>query len=263
MMQQTTEDVAHDAGYLWRMSIIELLKSLRRPPATSTDPAPPDAALDPDTAAGALAQLDAERAATRQAVDAAMQRRRALLLNGGSDGEIGKLDRELDRLRLDLERCDEAEPILLDAVSTARAMDHRQSLEEIAKEYDAALADFGLAMHTAADRRLRLNAIRDHAVGAGHHQASGYLEVPTQPTLDHADIDRFVSAARATLTHVIIVAPPTVMFPVMFHEPHGPFRTGETAGFPAREAHALVKAGVAIWAPGTRPPLVPTEGAAA
>jgi hypothetical protein len=267
MMQKTNDETVIGTAYLDDMKISDILGLLRKSSTTSDAQADVVAdTLDRDAASGALAQLDAQRAETRRAVDAAMRRRGALLLNGGSDGEIAKLDRELDRLRLDLERCDLAEPILLDAVADARAMDHRQGLAEIAEEYEAALVEFGRAMHAAADRRLRLNDIRDFAVGAGHHQAVHYLEVPVQITLDAGDIDRFVSAARATLSHAVIVPPPTIMFPVMFHEPHGPFRTGEVAGFAARDAWALVKAGVAIWAPGTRPPPVPvetTEGASA
>ncbi len=242
-------------------SISDILSFLKRPKGQDSGPTTSETVGSdgPIAAETALAQIDVERAATSQAIEMATQRRRQLLLKAGTDAEITKLDRDLDVLRLKLERLDEAEPLVLQELRSLQVDDRRSRLEEICESYSRAITTFGDVMRVAVTVRDHLIEIRNHAVTNGFEVDLEYMELPDPFPRNFEAIMRFEMGAKERIRHALVRPPKPELFPIVMTEAAGIYNVGEVCGFPAETAWRWVRAGVAKWAPGTRIPPAPPE----
>jgi hypothetical protein len=103
----------------------------------------------------AMARLRQEREAAEAGISAAAERRREILLEDASDDAIAELDREADRLHLQLERIDAVEPELLARLQDLQNAARRQQWQSLVYHHDEAmkayLAAFGVLTERYAD----------------------------------------------------------------------------------------------------------------
>ena len=116
---------------------------------------------------GALQRLAAQREAATAAIVAATTRRRKLLLEDESDQQIAALDAEVEAQHLLHERLDEAEPVLLRQLETARDVVRPNQWAEFRRQYDEAAIGFAAAARTALESFERLNQIGTAARSMG------------------------------------------------------------------------------------------------
>ena len=138
----------------------------------------------------ALARLAHERTAAREGVARAMARRDELLLVDGADADLARLDAAADGHRLVLERCDAAEPLLLDELAGLADRGATQQLAHIA--IGIRRASDRLRQCVARRRRERWPLINldDEARRAG-------FEAETQASLHPADANGLARGARS------------------------------------------------------------------
>jgi len=205
----------------------------------------------------ALAELDADRAATREAIEAASARRHELLLTPGTDRELLALDRDLDKLHLQLERLDTVEPMLLAAAAVAHQDVRERQLAALITPYREVIKAFAEAMTCAHNLRRTLIDLRHAAQTSGFEHQLAHFEVPTQQfPLARESIARFEARALASLRAATVAPPPEPKYAiVMTKRIDGDLlNVGEVAGFSLDEAWRRIEAGAGEWTPGTRIP---------
>jgi len=89
---------------------------------------------DPAALEAMLAQLGSDRADARKAVEELQVRRHQALLDDAADGELDKIERQIERARVKLEKFDLADPALRERLGSAIAQRRRGRLEELRKE---------------------------------------------------------------------------------------------------------------------------------
>lgn len=129
----------------------------------------------------ALSRLAAERKATIASTEAATARRRALLVEDGTDKQIAAVDREIDANQLTLERLELIEDDLLGRLQGLRSGYRKTEWLKYYKRHAAAAADY-IDKHRAARRAFdALVAVTDEVRAAGYeHEAMAHFIAPPQ-----------------------------------------------------------------------------------
>jgi hypothetical protein len=139
---------------------------------------------DRDTLTGcqtALSRLAAERKAAIASTEAAMARRRTLLVEDGTDKQIAAIDREIDANQLTLERLELIEDDFLARLQGLQSDYRKADWMKCYKRHAVAAADY-IDKHRAARRAFdALTAITDEVRAAGYeHEAMAHFIAPPQ-----------------------------------------------------------------------------------
>ncbi len=189
-----------------------------------------------------LAQIEAGRLETQAQIQEFSRRRSDLLLVEGTDREIAALDKELDRLRLSLERFDALEPALLDRAAAISDDTRSAVLDRFREVYIDAIVKFAESARVCSERRNLLSEIRQVVADAGFEGLLAQFPIPpVQLPLLLGEINHFESSALKVL-HSMQASNPSrpTLYQVKFSRASGPYRMGEIAGFPADQAAAYV-----------------------
>jgi hypothetical protein len=133
---------------------------------------------DPAALAAALADLDQQRAATRDKIDELGKRRHQALLDDASDDVLDKIERQIDRETIRLEKINLAEAPLRERLGAARAEQRRVQLAEFRGEIGRvgrALVDAARDLVVAADEYA---ALGDRMRSAGFEAEMGSHFIP-------------------------------------------------------------------------------------
>jgi hypothetical protein len=124
-------------------------------------------AIDADSLSAALLQLGRERDETRSEIVALKQRKHQLLLDDGSDADLDKIERLIDRAETRLEKIAIAEPVMRERISAAKIVARQRRWRELHDAYLVAAADFLASARTCAARHEALNSIVAQAQSGG------------------------------------------------------------------------------------------------
>jgi hypothetical protein len=135
---------------------------------------------DPAALAAALADLDQQRAATRDKIDELGKRRHQALLDDADDATLDKIERQIDRETIRLEKINLAEAPLRERLGAARAEQRRAQLAEFKGEIGQVgrvLVDAARVLVSAANAYVLLG---DRMRGAGFEKEMGahYINAP-------------------------------------------------------------------------------------
>lgn len=142
----------------------------------------------------AISRLNGERELARGKLAAALQERERLLLVDGSEKRIGALEAECDAVRLTLERCERAEPLLLVELTELRSAAKQKLWAELRDEHGRVALAYAELLRAAVVKRQAMLEISDRAGNAGFgNEAQAYL-TPPHPWLNSDAVGLFVSA---------------------------------------------------------------------
>ncbi len=181
----------------------------------------------------ALAKLAESRTKLQSDLGTAWDQRSALLDEDGTDAAIAEIDASRDRMHLELERLDRAEPKLLAALDGARAARQRAQWRRLLDDWNATVPHYVETMREANRIFLALAAIRERGQQLGFSTEVTHA-FPMAPTMVHdiallngfeADVRRRVEDKPAALPQ-----PPPPVRKVQPAEkvppaPPGPLRT--------------------------------------
>lgn len=130
---------------------------------------------EPATVAEALAQLGRDRDAVRAEIDNLNQRRRQALLDDATDAELDKIERQIDRATVRLEKLVLSEQPLRDQLTTARAAALNEATARHFRAIEFAYAILRDAVLAAEDAQRAMMAARDAAVAEIGEAAVGRM----------------------------------------------------------------------------------------
>lgn len=196
-----------------------------------------------------LETLDAERVATNAAIDGAHRSRQDLLRTAGTEVAIGRLDAEIDRLNVIIERLDIAERSICDQLSELRVEQDDTALNGLVAGYRVGLHEFEQSMSGAIAKFNNLQAIRARLDDAGLGVQKRLFELPASNfPLNESLLEGFGKSASAALLLPRGPVSAPAVYAVKFLLTSGGFNAGEVAAFPADHAWKLVLGEVAAFA---------------
>ena len=133
-------------------------------------------AIEPSALSEALAQLARDRAATEAEITLLNAKRRQALLDDASDEVLDKLERQIDRANVKLEKLTIAEQPLREQLATATAAERRRRWDAHVAAHRTATDEFLVAARTAAAKHAALGAVAEQARREGFE-----AEVQTWP----------------------------------------------------------------------------------
>lgn len=163
-------------------------------------------AIDVESLATALLQIGSERDEAVAQIADLKERKHQLLLDDGSDSDLDKIERQIDRAETRLEKINLAEPGIRDRLTAAKAEAHKvavsRHLDLMAKAYETLRA----AVLAAESAQVGLMRARDTAVReVGEHSLSclpifayGGILGHSTAQLWAAENDRILAAAVAS-----------------------------------------------------------------
>lgn len=162
--------------------IADLLGSLKGEAATRT-------IADVEAALGRLGSSEAIADTARQ--------RDELLLEDESDVRIGKLDSKLDKIRLVLERCDKAEPLLLSELGALRTRARRALWDRLRAGYDDQAVIYAAALRSAVEKLQLLVRLNEDARRQGFEAEVMAAFIPPTRMVSAEALLEFESRDRA------------------------------------------------------------------
>jgi hypothetical protein len=171
-----------NAGGFFMGLIADLLGSLKGEAATRT-------IADVEAALGRLGSSEA-------IADTASQRDE-LLLEDESDVRIGKLDSKLDKIRLVLERCDKAEPLLLSELGALRTRARRALWDRLRAGYDDQAVIYAAALRSAVEKLQLLVRLNEDARRQGFEAEVMAAFIPPTRMVSAEALLEFESRDRA------------------------------------------------------------------
>jgi hypothetical protein len=218
-----------------------------------------------------LSQRLADLAAARKRLQAAnaerRERRRGLLIIDETDEEISELERASSAAELEIERLDEAEPLLLAELAVARGRQRAKAWAEIRARFYPAGADYLSKMRAARDAFDKLASIRADAHNSGFIAEAGAAFAPAPMILDRDLLNSFerailhsesVAAPAVPSPKVVPPSPATVVVevvvPLLQLTGGPPARMGDRRRLPLSTAWELAHQGSVRWVDGKAPP---------
>lgn len=139
-------------------------------------------AAEPTSLSEALAQLDRDRTDIEAEIARLGAERKTLLLEDAPDAQLDKVERQIDRANVRLEKVKVAEPPLREALATATATERKQRWEQHVAAHRAAAQKFLVAARATVEMHERLVAIKDAARREGfEHEIVGAM--PATPNI--------------------------------------------------------------------------------
>ncbi len=174
----------------------------------------------------ALLQLGRDRDETRAKIDALQKQRHAALLDDASDADLDKLERQIDRAEVRLEKFNAAEPELLERLTAARSAARQRRWRELRDAYASAAGEFLVAARVTLEKHSTLVATIEQARREGF-EAEANATMPATPNIngspllapDLLDIfERAVTPPAAPVRRPAKAEPPAV--PDIWNDKH-------------------------------------------
>lgn len=177
-------------------------------------------AVEAPSLAEALAQLGRDRKATEADIDRLNRERKKLLLDDASDTALDKIERQLDRATVALEKLTVAEAPLRERLAVASAAERQRRWNALHEAHRAAAAEFLATARAAAAKHDALISVVEQARREGF-EPEAQAHMPPPPSLHgnllaaHDLLDLFERSLVPRTIAVESLAPrPAVRVPV-------------------------------------------------
>ncbi len=135
-------------------------------------------AVEPLSLAEALEQLGRDRETVRADIADLNARRKQALLDDATDAELDKIERQIDRANVKLEKLTLAEAPLREQLEAARAKARAEAEPGLIAEFRAAFNDYVVQLQALAEVQRRQTEVRERAREVlGDHRAQMLLPV--------------------------------------------------------------------------------------
>jgi hypothetical protein len=178
------------------MGLLDEIRSLIARPTRSRRATHDDAAAV-QSAETALQRLSAERANVTTALRDLHQRRRALLLQDGTDTEIAAIEAELDTLNRTLERLELLEPELMTGLQDARGAQRRGHLRRLVKASGDPIRRMAAGIRATQQAKDEVVRLREEADRLG--LGNDFRHVIDYPPWAFGDLAALFDAYEATM----------------------------------------------------------------
>lgn len=138
-------------------------------------------ALEPAAVRAAMDQVGRDLAAARSELDALNLKRRTLLLDDASDTDLDRIEREIDRATIRLEKCTLAEQPLRERLGEAQADARRKRWKSLRESGLVAAAEFSASARATAAAHEKYIQVRETAAREGF--AVEALTLPPTPNI--------------------------------------------------------------------------------
>jgi hypothetical protein len=203
--------------------------------------------VEPPSLAEALAQLGRDRVTVRAEIAELNARRTQALLDDATDAELDRIERQIDRANVKLEKLNLAEAPLRQQLEAAKAKVRAAAEPGLIAEFRAAFNDYVAQLQALGEAHRRHTEIRERARAAlGDQRAQILLPAFVYAgLLTHEHIKDWIDRNSAALAAAAGAAPPAAASPV---------RRAPPPELPAGSLQHAVRLGIADHQPAPKVP---------